>query len=161
MSGLSSPQVMRAQMLSLTLLGGTCSRLRMGSREASSVRSAPDDAPSTLNVLLYEPVAMLSPRPLMQQSNLSKIESFSYRSHNWRTGDKGKGKGRTFTSGLSVMNWTWGQKQDRMCVAGCDSWCVMQSVKARLPKTSVLAQTVQKPIHQKHVSKPAAYELIQ
>lgn len=62
-------------------LEGVCRRLRMGSREASSVASLPLHAPNTRKRLLYEPVAKQSPRPLMQQSNLSKMESFSYRSH--------------------------------------------------------------------------------
>jgi hypothetical protein len=32
---------------------------------------------------LYEPVATRSPSPLRQHSNLSKMESFSYRSQSW------------------------------------------------------------------------------
>ena len=60
-------------------------RFRMGSRVASSVASAwLLYAPHTRNELLYDPLATYVALPFMQQSNLSKMQSFSYRSHSWR-----------------------------------------------------------------------------
>jgi len=88
---------------SLTLEGGACSLFRMGSREASSVRSVPFHVPKTRNRLLYDPVAMASPWPFMQQSNLSKIESFSYRSQSYINGGGGMMRGEDCAAASHFM----------------------------------------------------------
>lgn len=84
-AGLSGPRrPTRAKVLKDLGLEGAGACLLMGFLLASKVVASvlPAVQPKTRKRLLYEPVATRVPSPLRQHSNLSKIESFSYKSHN-------------------------------------------------------------------------------
>ena len=83
------------------LEGAVCIRLRCGSRLASRVASAPSARATTRKQLAYDPVATWLPLALKQASNLSKMQSFSYRSTSCGSGQAGASALRHFSRGTT------------------------------------------------------------